>query len=192
MQQQWGKLTDDDLDVIRGKRKELAGQSRLATARRKTRPRPKSTAGCHATDRPTSTATARRSSGGLFLVALAVRYACGKTSWPNSRAETLAFCAEAGNSWRVTRSTGCGQPGELELSRNRSGSAGGATSPRCALRKPIRSRTGVNESEGTRRPAHHGMTDEPAQGPKRGSRSVKHDIFRYVWFASAWRRTSVP
>ena len=26
VQQQWGKLTDDDLDVIDGKRKELAGR----------------------------------------------------------------------------------------------------------------------------------------------------------------------
>lgn len=26
VQQQWGKLTDDDLDVINGKRKELAGR----------------------------------------------------------------------------------------------------------------------------------------------------------------------
>jgi uncharacterized protein YjbJ (UPF0337 family) len=34
VQTQWGKLTDDDLDVINGKRKELAGrlQARYGTA----------------------------------------------------------------------------------------------------------------------------------------------------------------
>ncbi len=30
--EQWGKLTDDDLDVVAGRRDQLAGRSRSATA----------------------------------------------------------------------------------------------------------------------------------------------------------------
>ena len=44
-QQQWGKLTNDDLDVIEGKRKELAGRCSSATAMPRNRPRRKSTPG---------------------------------------------------------------------------------------------------------------------------------------------------
>jgi uncharacterized protein YjbJ (UPF0337 family) len=43
--QKWGKLTDDDLDVIEGKRTELAGLCSSATATPRTKPRRISTAG---------------------------------------------------------------------------------------------------------------------------------------------------
>ena len=41
----WGKLTDDDIDVINGKREELAGRLQGATATRRSRPRRRSTSG---------------------------------------------------------------------------------------------------------------------------------------------------
>ena len=44
VQQRWGDLTNDDLDVIKGKRTELAGCS-SATAIKKKRPKSKSTLG---------------------------------------------------------------------------------------------------------------------------------------------------
>ena len=39
---QWGKLTDDHLDEIAGKRDELAGKIQRPTASRKTKPRSRS------------------------------------------------------------------------------------------------------------------------------------------------------
>ena len=39
VQQQWGSLTDDDLDRIEGRQEELAGRSRSATASRARKPR---------------------------------------------------------------------------------------------------------------------------------------------------------
>jgi uncharacterized protein YjbJ (UPF0337 family) len=43
--EQWGKLTDDDLDVISGRRDQLEGKFRSVTATRRTRPARKSTTG---------------------------------------------------------------------------------------------------------------------------------------------------
>ena len=45
VQAQWGKLTNDDLDVIAGNRKILAGKSRSATARPRRMQRRRSIAG---------------------------------------------------------------------------------------------------------------------------------------------------
>ena len=39
VKEKWGKLTDDDLTVIEGKREQLVGKIRSATVTRKRRPR---------------------------------------------------------------------------------------------------------------------------------------------------------
>lgn len=41
VKEKWGKLTDDDLTVIEGKRDQLVGKSRKNTAIRKSKPRKK-------------------------------------------------------------------------------------------------------------------------------------------------------
>lgn len=46
---QWGKLTDDHLDVIAGKRDQLAGKIQEATASRRTKPKSRSNASKRAT-----------------------------------------------------------------------------------------------------------------------------------------------
>ena len=43
--QQWGKLTDDELEQIKGHREELVGASRNATGSRATRPSARSASG---------------------------------------------------------------------------------------------------------------------------------------------------
>ena len=48
VQQKWGKLTNDDLDVIEGKRTQLSAGSSSVTAWRGTRPSAKSTPGSKA------------------------------------------------------------------------------------------------------------------------------------------------
>ena len=45
VQQQWGKLTDDDLDVIEGKRTSSRAAFRSATATPRTKPKNRSTPG---------------------------------------------------------------------------------------------------------------------------------------------------
>ena len=45
VQQKWGKLTDDDLDVIEGKRTDSPAVCRSATAMPRTKPRRTSTLG---------------------------------------------------------------------------------------------------------------------------------------------------
>ena len=52
VQTQWGKLTGDDLDVIKGNRKQLAASSRSATARPKKKPIARSMTGWARTTRP--------------------------------------------------------------------------------------------------------------------------------------------
>ena len=49
-QQVWGDLTDDDLDVIEGKREELSAGCRPSMAIRKKRPRKRQTAGFKSCD----------------------------------------------------------------------------------------------------------------------------------------------
>lgn len=54
VKEQWGKLTYDDFDVIAGKRDQLLGRIRNATASAATRPRNRSRTGSRATAvRPT-------------------------------------------------------------------------------------------------------------------------------------------
>ena len=43
VKEKWGKLTDDDLTTIAGKRDQLAGLSKKGTATRRSRPRRNST-----------------------------------------------------------------------------------------------------------------------------------------------------
>jgi uncharacterized protein YjbJ (UPF0337 family) len=45
IKEQWGKLTDDDLDVIAGNRDQLEGKIRNGTASRRTKPDARSTTG---------------------------------------------------------------------------------------------------------------------------------------------------
>ena len=45
VQQKWGKLTHDDLDVVKGKRTELAGRLRSATGTARMKPIEKSMPG---------------------------------------------------------------------------------------------------------------------------------------------------
>ena len=66
VQTQWGKLTNDDLDVIKGNRRQLAGRHPGALRQGRGRGREaKSTPGCHATER-TVPATKGPASAGSF------------------------------------------------------------------------------------------------------------------------------
>ena len=51
VQQQWGSLTDDDLDKVEGKQQELAGRIQERYGKTRTRPSARSTTGSPATDR---------------------------------------------------------------------------------------------------------------------------------------------
>ena len=85
VKEQWGKLTDDDLDVINGKRDQLEGKIQARYGMRKTGPRRKSTTG---TAPRMVSAKEPRPRAGAFLSA-ATRFCCCGSLIVNSRIASL-------------------------------------------------------------------------------------------------------